>query len=472
MRAWLEEVSKDRGGALRLLLIGVLTLALLIPLGMVDALIEERGGRRQVVLDEIAAQQGGEQRIVGPVMVVPYTQEIAPGRVSDDGAVIRERKTVSRVAVILPETLSSTAALTHEVRQRGIYEAPVYKARLKLAARFKRADLAAAIPNLVAIDWAKAAVAVSLSDIGGLVGVDSFTVGGKPVKPAAGAPAYAGDLLNGGPERRHIGAARTGAMHAKLALKAALGLQETLDVEVGLTLNGSQGLYVAPVAGETRIEIGGDWPHPSFQGAPLPETRTVSSEGFEASWRVPGLAKGYGALWFGPQAHSQIADAVHGAVGFRHANPDDLYVAATRSVKYGVLFIALTFIACFVLERFGGGRLHPAQYGLVGLSLALFYLLTLALAEQIGFAPAYVAAALVIAGLNGGYVGVALASLKRGLGVALALGLLYGAFFVMLTSEDNALLLGSGLLLLGIAFAMAATARINSVSSPQSNPAS
>ena len=53
-------------------------------------------------------------------------------------------------------------------------------------------------------------------------------------------------------------------------------------------------------------------------------------------------------------AKSLLADAVQGAIGFRHARPDDFYVGAERAVKYGVLFVALTFLACFVLERFGG----------------------------------------------------------------------------------------------------------------------
>ena len=152
--------------------------------------------------------------------------------------------------------------------------------------------------------------------------------------------------------------------------------------------------------------------------------------------------------------------AAETGVGFRHARPDDFYVGATRAVKYGVLFVALTLLACFVLERFGGERLHPAQYGLVGLSLALFYLLLIALAEHVGFLLAYVAAALTIAAMNGAYVGLALRSARRGAGAGGVLALLYAAFYVMLTAEGMALLIGAGLLLIGLAAAMAATARM------------
>jgi inner membrane protein involved in colicin E2 resistance len=53
-----------------------------------------------------------------------------------------------------------------------------------------------------------------------------------------------------------------------------------------------------------------------------------------------------------------------------------------------------------------------------------------------------------------------LSSFKRGAGAGGSLAILYAAFYVMLMSEDDALLIGSGLLLLGVGLAMAATARI------------
>lgn len=126
----------------------------------------------------------------------------------------------------------------------------------------------------------------------------------------------------------------------------------------------------------------------------------MTAAGFAASWAVPALARGYGALWHGEHAKSLLADAVQGAIVFRHARPDDFYVGAERVVKYGMLFVALTFLACFVLERFGGRRLYPAHYVPVGMSLALFYLLLISLAQRIGLAGAYVSAAAGIAMMN------------------------------------------------------------------------
>jgi len=457
MREGIEQFLQREGGALRLLLIGVLTLFLLIPLAMVEGVIEERASLHRSVLSEIARQQGDAQTILGPAILVPYVREVETpehlrGRTGEP-----DRRSIGSVAVLLPELAETTAEAPHEMRRRGIYEAPVYSAATTIRARFALADLEAAIPDLASVDWSKAALTLAVADPSGLAAVRRLEIGGEARQFLPGAPAYAAAIYgeaarNSGPARGRFGAA-----HAPLALDGP----RSLDIEIALDLNGSEGFYVAPLAGDSRIRIAGSWPHPSFQGAPLPQSREVTAEGFAADWRVPGLARGFGAIWFGPDVGVRLGQALAQGVGFAFANPEDFYVAAIRSVKYGVLFIGLTFLACFVLERLGGQRLHPAQYALVGLSLALFYLLSLALSEQIGFDMAYGAAAEVIAGMNGVYVGAALSSWRRGAAAAATLGLLYAAFHSMLESEDDALLIGSGILLLGMALAMASTAKLN-----------
>lgn len=486
MRSWVENFLKDQGGGLKLLLIGFLTLALLIPLNMVEGVINERSWRHKEVLGDIARQHGGEQRLVGPYLLAPYVTEstITVPATKDQPA----RKRLVRgegYAVILPEELKVKADLAHAMRVRGVYSAPVYGADVNVAGSFVTPDLQAVIPNLKSVQWAQAAVVLGLSDLTGLAAAGDLTIGEGKQAFQAGAPAFAGRMFgrikHGGGYRGNThpsgGDARFGAIHAGINFASRSEPGARMAFETTLNLKGSGGFFMAPAAKTSRLAVAGDWPHPSFQGAPLPESREVTEAGFTADWAVPALARGYGAVWHGDHAKILLADAVNGAIGFRHARPDDFYVGAERAVKYGVLFVALTFLACFVLERFGGRRLHPAQYGLVGLSLALFYLLLISLAERIGLAGAYVGAAAVIALMNGAYVGAALASFKSGAGAGGSLALLYAAFYVMLMSEDDALLIGSSLLLLGVALAMAATARIGKSRTaapepPQVGPAS
>ena len=102
----------------------------------------------------------------------------------------------------------------------------------------------------------------------------------------------------------------------------------------------------------------------------------------------------------------------------------DLYQAGThyklveRSVKYGVLFIGLTFLAFIVFEMGLGARLHPVQYGIVGLSMVVFYLVLLSLSEHLAFLTSYLSASGCIVLMVSCYVGFALRNYKEGIGIA------------------------------------------------------
>jgi inner membrane protein len=50
--------------------------------------------------------------------------------------------------------------------------------------------------------------------------------------------------------------------------------------------------------------------------------------------------------------------------------PVNIYLQSERAVKYGFLFVGLTFGAFFLFELLKGLRIHPVQYFLVGLALA------------------------------------------------------------------------------------------------------
>jgi inner membrane protein len=121
----------------------------------------------------------------------------------------------------------------------------------------------------------------------------------------------------------------------------------------------------------------------------------------------------------------------------------------------------LTFVGFFMFELIKSLRIHPIQYALVGLALAIFFLLLLGLSEHIAFGWAYLASSLACVGLLGAYTGAILRSARRGLGFAGALGLLYAALYGLLVSEDNALVLGALMLFAILATLMLVTRRID-----------
>ena len=148
-------------------------------------------------------------------------------------------------------------------------------------------------------------------------------------------------------------------------------------------------------------------------------------------------------------------------VGLSLVEPVNLYSKVDRASKYGLLFVLLTFVGFFMFETIKQLPIHPIQYALVGLALAIFFLLLLSLSEHIAFGWAYLAAALACIGLIGFYVGNVLRSRARGLGFAAMLGLLYAALYGLLMSEDNALVLGAGLLFVVLAVIMVATRKVD-----------
>ncbi len=149
------------------------------------------------------------------------------------------------------------------------------------------------------------------------------------------------------------------------------------------------------------------------------------------------------------------------AFGVDLVQPVDVYQQAERSVKYAGLFIALSLLTMFLWEHLARRPLHPIQYGLMGLALSVFYLLLLALAEQIGFALAYLAAAIALCALLGVYLAGALRSKKAGSGSAGAFAAVYGLLYLLVTSEDYALLAGSLGLFAVLATVMLVTRRLD-----------
>ena len=69
--------------------------------------------------------------------------------------------------------------------------------------------------------------------------------------------------------------------------------------------------------------------------------------------------------------------------------PVDIYQRNYRAVHYAVLLIVITFLTFFLWEHMSGIAIHGMQYLMVGLALALFYLLLLALSEHMSFDLAY-----------------------------------------------------------------------------------
>ena len=425
--------------AVKLLTIGFLILLLLIPLAMVLFLVGERQGRRQEAANEVAASWGHAQTLGGPVLTVPYRAR----SIDSSGKV----ETWTEHAHFLPERLQVTGELRPERRQRGIFETVVYRAELRVSGAFRPPDFSAWQIDERDIQWDQATVAFGVPDPRGIRQGVVLRWGDRdlPLEPGAG-------------EARLW---MTGLRAAVPGLAAAEA--GPIPFSLALGLNGSSSFAVMPFGKETVVRLRSSWPHPSFVGGFLPETRTVSDRGFDATWRVSWFGRSYPQRWRASEKETLVPEGALATsmFGVELFIPADGYQKTERSLKYAVLFIALTFLAFFLCETFNPFAIHAVQYLLVGFALCIFYLLLLSLSEVLPFGAAYAAAAAATVLLIGAYGAAALRGWRRGALVGGVLAVLYGYLWCLLRAEDRSLLLGSVGLFLILALVMYLTRRID-----------
>lgn len=423
----------------RLVVMFVIFICLLVPLPFIAALVGERAARQAEVTTEISRTWGAAQTIGGPVLVLPYTyREPTPGG--------GWREATGR-ACLLPEVLFVDGTLEPEVRRRSLFDVVVYRARLQVRGQFRRPDLGVLLsPAPDQVFWERAVVSVGVSDPRGLVRQMTLDWNGREVPFVPGAEDVA--LYDAG-------------VHAAAPVGEAATV--VLPFAFMLELNGTGSLQVLPSGNDTRVSLRSPWPHPSFGGAALPETRTVGSAGFEAVWRVPYFGRGFSPSWDAAggkraELHERAAAA---AFGVSLITPIDIYQQADRAVKYAVLFIVLTLVLAFLWEMTGVALVHPIQYLFVGFVLCVFYLLLLSLAEHVGFAAAYALAAGASVLLLAYYWSWVLHAARRGVAMGTATAVMYGYLYLLLRLEDYALLAGSVGLFAMLAAVMIVTRRVN-----------
>lgn len=420
---------------LKAILVGFLMLLLLIPLGMINGTIAERQAYRQEAVDSVARSFAGAQTVVGPVLVVPYVDEYQVSERDASGKEFLRTERSDNRWIYFPDKLDSQSRLRPDVRKRGLHEVRVYELQTTLDAGF---DVPLPDGTNVVRTLGQPYLSFSIADVRGLVGTPELKVDGRKIALVQGAGEHRGG--NG--------------LHAPLS-GFALGSRARLRVGLKMTLGGTEALAIAPVADNNRIRIESSWPHPQFAGRFLPRERRIDGSGFRAEWDISSLAAGTQAQY------RRGGDTALDTLDVNLVEPVNIYSQADRASKYGILFVLLTFVGFFMFELIRRLAIHPIQYALVGLALAIFFLLLISLSEHIPFAWAYLAASAACIGLLGFYLSAVLKSAQRGIAFAGMLTLLYGALYGLLVSEDNALVLGSLLLFAILAAIMLVTRRID-----------
>ncbi|WP_028885615.1 cell envelope integrity protein CreD [Teredinibacter turnerae] len=436
----------------------ILSLCLLIPLSMIRGQINERGNYLQEVKRDIASSWTGNQTLLTPVLVQPYTTQPASGDSLP--------KTRYTLVPLLESQLLVDA--TVEMRARGIYRVPVYTADLVISGRIDRVHWARSIKELLAkknvTSVLPAYIAVGVSDQRGIDNNIGVQVGEQSVKatPGTGIADYEGGfsfLLPQAQNQDELTAIATTFAGPKHVNAIAQNSNAEKDqFVVNFAMRGMSNLRLIPTASSLNVRLHSRWPHPKFHGAFLPREKNITPQGFSAAWRVNGFnANSEERLQSCSDSGCKaLADTGFGVELFQ---PVDAYLQTERALKYGILFIAICFVAFFTFESVGAINIHPIQYALVGVTLAIFYLLLLALAEHIPFYAAYTIAAGSCCLLLLEYLSAMLGRRRAAIFCG-CLVVLYAKLYVILQMEDFALLMGSLLMFALLALLMITTRNI------------
>ena len=412
----MQTASRIHPVALKLLLIGALTLALLLPLLRVEALIAERNSRRSEALERVAGAVGHAQQLGAVILTVPVTRSWdAAGQTAGDS---KEHRLLARTVNIAVTVETST-------RKSGIYAVPCFLAKLDaggvLATEALQEALAPEAGFTKRIGTPQLFVAVA--DPAGIRAFQGIRVNGRSLQMQA---ATVGDLKG---------------VAANL-LVADVDKGEDLEFSFEMQVSGTQRLQFLPFAETTKVDMKSTWPSPSFSGAHGPQSAAdVSARGFSAGWQVLQLNRDYPQTWTGKAVDAALI--AQSGFGVDFYQPVDTYQRNYRAIHYAFLFIALTFMVLFLAETVLGLPLHPVQYAMTGAALAVFYLVLLALSEHTAFLTAYAAAAAALCLLLAVYYSGALRSLSCGIVAGGVAGSSHALLYLLILSEDYALLFGA-----------------------------
>ncbi|MFI5204699.1 MAG: cell envelope integrity protein CreD [Flavobacteriales bacterium] len=411
----------------------VLIMLLMVPTVFIDMLVMERENRQTEAVQEVSAKWGREQTISGPMITIPYY---------DQNSSITSGTTKQKSYLhLLPEHLKINGKLFPEKRYRSIYEIVVYNSKVNFTGKFStRETNLRSIPkeNLLVNE---AFISVGISDLRGINEEIPVTWEQKEF------------MFNSGVETN--GVFETG-IHARVPFEVADTTTNTYSFSFDISLKGSQYLYFTPAGKVTEVNVSSGWENPSFNGAFLPDSRAINGKGFSAYWKILQLNRDYPQSW-----NNNEFNFGKSSFGVDLLLPVDNYQKITRSIKYAVLFVVLTFLIFFFLELRNNKMIHPFQYLLVGFGLVIFYTLLLSISEHVNYNLAYLISMVMTIGLISIYSKSVLNDSKLAVLIGGTLSILYGFIFTIIQLQDYALLMGSLGLFMILALTMYFSRKIN-----------
>ena len=397
----------------------VLAVLLQIPMFFIHRIIDDRGYSYNNMVEEIGNEWGRKQTIGGVFLVIPYSDK----QIEYDDSGKKIEKSVVKDYIILPDKLNAKVNLKDEVRERGIYKTTVYNGDIILEGEFPKLEDVLPDNNIYPYNIG---IGIGITDTKSLMKVEEMKVEGKDIKLESGT----------GIKQYPLNTGVSGRIYENLLQK------DKIHFSIKFSLRGNGGIEILPFGRENHFEVKSTWKAPKFYGI-LPSTKVIDENGFKAEWEVSSFVRNYKQEF----VDGYYSDITEGKIGV------DLYEGVThyrqvmRAVKYSMLFIILSLFVVYIFEVTSKRFTHYVQYGVVGFSLTMFYLVLLSMSEYFSFNLAYIIAALMVVIPNSLYIKAVTKNSKYGVGMLAFLSGIYAVLYSILKMEQYALITGTILLM-------------------------
>lgn len=429
----------------------VIIVILLSGLGMIGDVISDRQRYSSEASDSITNSYAGRQTIMGPLIHSACTETWNETEGSDkDKRLVEKRREFLLLA--MPDQLAIQSGAGMEQRERGLHKVNTYNLKGQIKAQWN--SLEALLPQTTQkdsrINCGAPILMLSVGDTRG-IRTAQLQMGESQLslKPGTFHPQY------------------TRGLHASLP-DGLRGQTTPLAITLDFELAGTERIAFVPLGSTTEVQMSSNWPHPSFAGRFLPSEREVRNDGFAARWRLSALATtaqqdvdNGASLCDGTDSSYANNRGCMDSFSVSFIDPINPYSLADRAIKYGAMFVLLTFVAVGMFELMKRLRVHPVQYLLVGAALCTFFLLLVSLSEHFAFGIAYAVAASACVLLLTYYASFILGGMARGLPLGGGVALLYALLYLLLQLEQTALVVGAIALFAVLAAIMVATRKVN-----------
>ena len=263
----------------KILMVGLLTLVLLIPLQYVKSLIFERSERQKEVVNEINSKWGGQVYFCGPILKVPYST-YTENKLTDEKTkqVIIQRSRIDQFAYFLPNELNSHVNVSTLQKNRSNYESVVYNSAMSFKGNYSYPAFGDnALPEN--IRWDKATILIKTNNIKSITGSVTVNIGGKK---------YSFEPAASDKENDTLSSLETQPVNLTTAFTSG-----PASFDLNINYKGSEKIAIVPIGKMTHASMTSNWPSPSFDGSFLPENSNITEKGFSANWKVSHLNRSF-----------------------------------------------------------------------------------------------------------------------------------------------------------------------------------